>query len=369
MPTRSHQHADYGLLALFGTLLVFGLIMLASASTPLGFARFDDQFFFLKGQIFSGVIPGLIAFFVLSRVPYQWYQKMMWPIFGVMCALLIAVFIPGLGSTNNTGTHSWLNLGFATVQPSEFAKLGLVLFFAALLTQKGSSLFDLKSGFIPVLALGMVPILFVILQPDIGTVSILFSILFGMLFLAGAQIKHLAALAASGAASLIGLVLVAPYRAARLTIFLHPELDPQGIGYHINQAFLAVGSGGFFGLGLGHSRQKFQYLPEVHADSIFAIIAEEMGFLVAAGLILLFVLIAHRGLRLMKRVPDRFGQLIIGGILLWFLVQAMFNIAAIIGLMPLTGVPLPFVSHGGTALMIAMAAVGIIMNVSKHSHV
>jgi len=159
--------------------------------------------------------------------------------------------------------------------------------------------------------------------------------------------------------------LIAPYRAARFTTFLHPELDPQGVGYHINQAFLAVGSGGVFGLGLGHSRQKFQYLPEVQADSIFAVIAEEMGLLFAGGLIVLLILISYRAFILAKNAPDRFGRYLISGIIIWFMVQSFFNIGAMVGLMPITGVPLPFISHGGTALMISMAAVGILINVSK----
>jgi cell division protein FtsW len=207
----------------------------------------------------------------------------------------------------------------------------------------------------------------VVLQPDIGTVAILFSIVFGMLFLAGAKYLHMGSLAALGLVGLILMVMIAPYRAARLTTFLHPELDPQGIGYHINQAFLAVGSGGIFGLGLGHSRQKFQYLPEVHADSIFAVIAEEMGFLFVTALVVLFVLIALRGLMIAKSAPDKFAKLLVAGIITWLMVQSFLNIGAMVGLLPLTGVPLPFISHGGTALMVAMAAGGILINVSRHT--
>jgi cell division protein FtsW len=267
----------------------------------------------------------------------------------------------------NTGASSWLLIGNYSLQPAEFAKLGMVIFMAAFLADLGKNIKDPKHGFMTALALGMVPVVLVVLQPDIGTVSILFAVLFAMLFFAEASLAHMIALAGAGVAGLAAMIAIAPYRAARLTTFLHPELDPQGIGYHINQAFLAIGSGGFLGLGLGHSRQKFQYLPEVHADSIFAVFAEEMGFLFAVGFIVLLLYIGVRGYRLASRSPDPFARLLVSGIITWFLVQSFMNIGAMVGVMPLTGVPLPFVSHGGTALMIAMAAVGIVINVSKHA--
>jgi len=195
----------------------------------------------------------------------------------------------------------------------------------------------------------------------------LFVIVFGMLFAAGAKMSHLSGLMACAVIAFFILIFIAPYRAARFTTFLHPELDPQGIGYHINQAFLAVGSGGWLGQGLGGSKQKFQYLPEVHADSVFAIIAEEMGFIVTAGLIFLLLLIARRVLHVAGHAPDDFGRLLVVGIIIWLMAQSFFNIGAMLGLMPITGVPLPFISHGGTALALAMASVGVLVNVSKHA--
>jgi cell division protein FtsW len=187
-----------------------------------------------------------------------------------------------------------------------------------------------------------------------------------MLFVGRARLSHLVGLALIGASSLALMIAKAPYRFDRLTTFLHPELDPLGIGYHINQAFLAIGSGGWFGLGLGHSRQKFEYLPEVHADSIFAVVGEEMGFVFAAGLVILILLIAYRGFQLAKQTRDQFGGLLVAGIMIWFVFQSFLNIGAMAGILPLTGVPLPFVSHGGTALAVALAAVGLVVNVSKH---
>lgn len=188
-----------------------------------------------------------------------------------------------------------------------------------------------------------------------------------MLFFAEATYRHLGLLAVVGVIAFLVMIWAAPYRAERFMTFLHPELDPQGQGYHINQAFLAIGSGGLLGLGLGHSRQKFQYLPEVHADSIYAVMAEELGFFVAAGFVVLLLYICLRGLRIAKSAPDTFGRILMIGIIMWFMAQAFLNIGAMVGLLPLTGVPLPFVSHGGTALMVTLAGVGIMVNISKQT--
>lgn len=362
-----NQKTDYIFLAYTAALLGFGLIMLMSASSAIGESRFGDGFFYIKRQLIFGVLPGIMAFLILAKIPYTYYKKKLWLIYGVMMALLVAVFIPGLGNTLGAGARSWIVVAGISVQTSELAKLGLILFVSGYASMLGSRMQQFQEGFAPLLVFAVAPIGLVVLQPDIGTVSILFAILYGLLFLAGARLSHMGMLAVAGIAALGVMIIIAPYRAARLTTFLHPELDPLGIGYHINQAVLAVGSGGMFGLGLGNSRQKFEYLPEVHADSIFAVIAEEMGFLMAAGLIVLITLIAVRGLRIAKHAPDDFGRFLVSGIMVWFVVQSYLNIGAIVGLLPLTGVPLPFVSHGGTALIMMLAGFGVITNVSKHS--
>lgn len=357
--------ADYVFLGYIALLLLFGLLMLTSAGAAVGYDRFGDRYFFVKRQLLYGIVPGLIAFFVMARIRYQIWRRYAMPIFVGMIALLLLVFLPGIGSTLNTGARSWLVFGNYTLQPAEFAKFGTILFLSTAIAAKGAAIKDVKKGFLYTLAFGLLPVILVMVQPDVGTASILFAIVFGLLFIAGAQLKHMVGLALAGIAAFGAMVVIAPYRAARLMTFLHPELDPLGIGYHINQAFLAIGSGGWFGLGYGHSRQKFEYLPEVHADSIFAIVAEELGVVIAVAFVVLLVLIAIRGLRIAKNAPDQFGRLLASGIILWFMVQAFFNIGAMIGLMPLTGVPLPLVSHGGTALMIAMAAIGLLVNISK----
>lgn len=365
---QTKARADYLFLAYIGALLAFGLIMLMSAGSAIGEARFDDGFFFIKRQVLYGLLPGLVAFFVMSNIRYTYWKEKLWLVYAVMMAVLVAVFIPGIGSTLGAGAQSWIVVAGFSIQTSELAKLGIILFTAAYASMLGTErIKQFQDGFAPLLVFALAPVALVVLQPDIGTVSILFAIVFGLLFIAGSRLSHMSMLATAGIVAIALMIAVAPYRAARFTTFLHPELDPQGIGYHINQAVLAVGSGGVFGLGLGNSRQKFEYLPEVHADSIFAIIAEEMGFLFAAGVVILITAIAIRGFRIAKRAPDPFGRLVVSGIVIWFISQSFLNIGAIVGLLPLTGVPLPFVSHGGTALMMALAGVGVIINVSKYS--
>lgn len=359
------KKADYRLLSYFLILLVFGLIMLSSASVAMGYQKFGDSYFYIKKQLLYGVLPGLVLFFIFAKTDYHLLRKFGLAIYLLSIVLLLVVFLPGIGSAYGTQANSWISLWGYSFQPAEFAKLGMVIFLSYFISAKGKEMFDFQRGFLLTLGLGMIPVVLVVLQPDIGTVSILFAILFGLLYIGRAKILHLIGLALAGLASLAMMIMVAPYRAARLTTFLHPELDPQGIGYHINQAFLAIGSGGWFGRGLGRSLQKFQYLPEVSADSIYAVIAEEMGFIFAFGLIVLLILITKRGLTLAKKAPDEFGRLMVSGIIIWFITQSFLNIGAMVGVLPLTGVPLSFVSHGGTALMIALAGVGILANVSK----
>ncbi len=365
MARSSSAGTDYHLIAYFAIWLVFGLIMLTSASSAIGHQNFGDNYFFIKRQILLGFLPGLALFFFFAKFDYTRLRKFGLWIYVLSLILLILVFIPGIGANYGTHSHSWLSVFGYSFQPAEFAKLGLILLVAHLIAARGRDFPDFLSGFLPTLVLGLIPIGLVVLQPDIGTVSILFAILFGLLYVGRAKLLHMFILLALCVVALGLMILVAPYRADRLTIFMHPELDPQGIGYHINQAYLAVGSGGIFGRGLGNSLQKYQYLPEVSADSIYAIIAEEMGLIFAIGLIILLLLIARRGLKIAKSAPDDFGRLLVSGIIIWLITQSFLNIGAMVGALPLTGVPLPFVSHGGTALMVAMASVGIIVNVSK----
>jgi cell division protein FtsW len=345
-------------------ITVFGLGALTSASGPLAYGKFHDSYFFVKRQIIFGLIPGLILGYFLSKFDFEKWRKVSWLPYVVSVFLLLLVFIPGIGTVIN-GARSWINIFGFNFQPAEVAKLGLIIFASYLLSDRKRNLQDWQMGLLPILTLLSPVVILILLQPDIGTLSIMLVILFGMLFEAKVPKKYLAVLGFLALAAFAVLVFIKPYRLQRITIFMHPELDPKGIGYQINQAFLAVGSGGFWGLGVGQSRQKFQYLPEVNSDSIFAIIAEETGFVISASLIILIMLIGLQGLKIAKNATSEFGRLLATGIVVWLGWQSFLNIGAMVGVLPLTGVPLPFISHGGSALMAELAAVGLMLNISK----
>lgn len=348
-------------------LVVFGLLMLSSASGPSGYSKFGDAFWFVKHQILYGLLPGSLLLLFFSRLPYRRLRTLALPLLVVSIGLLVLVFIPGLGAAWGT-SRSWINVFGFSLQPAEVVKLTFIIYLAAWLEKSGEERArDFSTGLVPFLSvIGLVAAL-LILQPDMGGMSIIIGTSLMMYFLGGARVSHLVGIGSAGAAALFLLVKAAPYRAVRLTTFLHPELDPKGIGYHINQALLAIGSGGLFGLGFGHSRQKFQYLPEVEGDSIFAIMSEELGFFFMLAFVATLVFFACRGFKIARAAPDRFGELLVGGIVAWLVLQSFVNIAAMLSLMPLTGLTLPFVSYGGTSLMVDLAAIGIVLNVSRAS--
>jgi len=356
---------DYFLLGLVFIIAIFGLFMLSSASSVESFRRFGSTYYLFWHQLSRGFLPGLFFFFLLAKIDYRFWERFSVWFFIVSLIILALVFIPGLGATYGKA-KSWINIAGLSFQPAELVKLLLILSLAGWFSYRGKERnADFWNGLIPfTIMLGLVSLL-IILQPDIGTLMIVAVIALIVYFIAGAKLIHLAGLVLAGLGGFGILIAQAPYRAARLMTFLHPEIDPQGIGYHINQAFLAIGSGGWFGLGFGQSRQKFAYLPEVMSDSIFAVIAEELGFVFTAALVILFLLLAWRGLRLARLTEDDYARYIVVGIISWFTFQAFFNIAAMIGLMPLTGIPLPFISYGGTALASSMAAAGILINISR----
>lgn len=361
---RTESTIDRVFLLYIGILMVFGLAALMSASGPLAYGKFHDSYFFIKRQIIYGLIPGLVLGYFLIKFNLEKWRKLSWvPYLGAV-VLLVLVLIPGIGEVIN-GARSWLNIFGSSFQPSEVAKLALIIFAAYLLSDRKRNLQDWQMGLLPILTLLSPIIVLVAVQPDVGTLSIMLVILCAMLFEAHVPKKYLVVLGVIALVVFTFMVFLKPYRMQRITIFMHPELDPQGVGYQINQAFLAVGSGGFWGLGIGQSRQKFQYLPEVNSDSIFAIIAEETGFLISAGLIVLILLIGLRGLKIARDTKSEFGRLLVVGIVVWLVWQSFLNIGAMVGALPLTGVPLPFISHGGSALMAELAAVALILNISK----
>ncbi len=354
------------LLSIAGVVL-FGLIILLSASGPEGYERFGDSYFYVKRQIISGVVPGVLLMTIFSFIPYQWLKKIAAPMLLISIGLLVMVFIPGLGTDLNTFAKSWVNLGLFTFQPSEVVKLTFLIYLAAWMEARVDHLNDFNSGLVPFLGiLGVIAVL-MFLQPDIGTLSIIISMAFIVYFVAGGPLRFILGLAALAVPGLWILFQLSPYRLQRFTTFLHPELDPTGAGYQINQALLAVGSGGMFGRGYGHSLQKFQYLPEVVGDSIFAIMSEELGFFLTAAALCGFLFFLWRGILVAERAKSDFARFLVAGIIGWFGIQAIVNIGSTIAIMPMTGVPLPFVSYGGTSLAVCLAACGIILSISRES--
>ncbi|MFA5021470.1 MAG: putative lipid II flippase FtsW [Patescibacteria group bacterium] len=358
---------DYFLLSVIFGIVLFGLVMLSSASSVESYRRFNDTYYLFKHQALFGLLPGLILFFFFYKFDYHKLEKHTVKFFAASIILLILVFIPGIGLSHGQA-KSWLNLGFTSVQPTEVVKLLLILSLAGWFSYRGKEMNkDFWNGLVPfTVMLGLVSLL-IILEPDFGTLLVIATIALAVYFSAGASLMHIFSLGLAGLAGIGLLFTMAPYRLARLTIFLNPGLDPQGTGYHISQALLAIGSGGWLGLGFGQSQQKFAYLPEVIGDSIFAVISEELGFLFAAALVIAFLVLAWRGFKLAQSAPDDYARYIVVGIISWFVFQAFINIAAIVGLMPLTGVPLPFISYGGTALAAALGAAGILANISRQT--
>lgn len=361
------KKSDKILLGVVFALLIFGLMMIASAGIAYSKSRFGDPYFFFKRQLI-GVSIGLVVFYLTQRINYNFWKKISLPVFIASIILLILVFIPGIGS-KIYGASRWIQLGVVSFQPSEMLKIALIIYLAAWLDSRGEKARDFFEGLVPFLIImGLVGFL-LIKQPDMGTLGVVILLAISIFFVAGSKISHMFFMAASGIMALFALIKMESYRMERLMVFLHPELDPRGVGYQINQALLAIGSGGIFGVGLGHSLQKFNYLPEPVGDSIFAIIGEELGFFGCVAVILLIFILTARGLKIAKNAPDLFSRLMAVGISSWIFFQATINMAAISGLIPLTGIPLPFISYGGTSIVFLMAGVGILLNISKHAKI
>lgn len=358
--TNASEHRGDGVLFLLVLALsVFGLIMVYNASTAIALRDFGSPFFFIKEQLMWFCV-GLVALFITSRITYTaWYVASV-PFIVVTLCLLIAVFLPVIG-VRVMGASRWINLGFTSFQPSEFAKLAVILYLAAWLCKKEQERFSAFLFFLGA-TVGLV-----LLQPDMGTSIILLIISLTMYFISGAPIKQFLGLVPVIVIILLVLALAAPYRLQRITTFLNPERDPYGASYQIRQALLGIGSGGVFGVGAGKSRQKHDYLPEANTDAIFAIVAEEFGLIGSSIVLLGYLFVLWRLFRIARRSPDLFARLIIVGVIAWFGLQSAINIGAIIALFPLTGVPLPFISYGGSSLVVLLSAFGIVLNISKYT--
>ncbi|MBT4277214.1 cell division protein FtsW [Candidatus Falkowbacteria bacterium] len=368
MRTQKVHSPDYIFLAAVMVLLVFGLASLISASSVISFKDYGDSYYKVKQQILHGILPGIFLFFLFFKIGYERIKKFIPFLMVASIFSLVLVLIPGIGLSHGSA-RSWLGFQGLSFQPAEMMKLVFILYLALWFGKRNEKeIKDFYSGFLPFLVLLGVVVGLIILQPDLGTAIITVMIGLVIYFLAGAKKVHLALIGLVGVLFIFIFLQIAPdYQKNRLTSFLNPQYDTQGIGYHINQAFLAIGSGEMWGVGFGKSSQKFLYLPEVVGDSIFAIMAEEMGFVVCFLFLALISFIVFRGFQIAKNSPNMFTYLTVVGIIGWFAIQGIVNIAAMVGLMPLTGVTLPLVSYGGSSMMVFLAAFGIILNISKYT--
>ena len=354
---------DYLLALIVFLMCLFGIIMISSASIVISTERFGSDFYYVSHQIIAFVV-GLIALLVGYFIDYRFWRKYSLILFLITIIMLIGVFIPGIGKELG-GAHRWLNFGKFLFQPSELVKLTFIIYFASWLEKKGEGVRDFSSGFLPFIFLMVVLGFLIMSQPDLGTLSVIILTAVVIFFVAGARYTHLGLATISALIFFVILVKLAPYRMQRFLVFLNPNQQTLGAAYHINQALIAIGSGGWWGLGFGQSKQKYLYLPQPHIDSIFAIIAEELGFLRASLVLLAYLFIGVRGFKIAREAPDHFAKYLAIGITSWIVLQAFINIAAMLNLVPLTGITLPFISYGGSSLIVTLLAMGILLNISK----
>lgn len=348
-------------------LVFFGLAMLSTASAVLAYNKTGDSYFFVKRQLTHGFIPGLIFFLIASRFPYHKLKKLALPMMIISIFFLFLIFIPQFGVITK-GAARWINIFGFSFQPSEILKLSFVLYLAALFETKQDNLQNFKEGLLPFLALLSVVTLLLISQPDLGTLSVIISSALAVYFVAGAKKTHMFLATVIGLLGVIIFVFFHGYGMERIQVYLNSNTDRLGSGYQLNTALSSISAGGLKGLGYGKSQQKSGiYLPEPMGDSISAILAEELGFIGVSAAIFLFIFFGWQGLRIAKSCPDLFGSLTTIGLTFWVLIQAFINIGAMTGVLPLTGLPLPFVSYGGTSMAVLLTACGIMYNIQKAS--
>ncbi|KKS98563.1 MAG: stage V sporulation protein E, cell division protein FtsW [Candidatus Gottesmanbacteria bacterium GW2011_GWA2_43_14] len=356
---RQEKKSDFLLLGLSLLFTLFGLLMIYEASNFAAFESFADKYHFVRDQfvwsLIGVVVMGLAAFF-----PYKKYFQLSVPFLLVTIVSLIAVLIPGLG-IKVLGARRWLSLGFINFQPSELAKLTLIIYLASWLNSKE------KGRLASFMVLLSIIVGLVLLQPDLGTAIILTAIFLTVYFVSQAPWWQFVLLIPLSVLGVLIMAVISPYRYQRLMTFFNPELDPLGSSYHIRQILISLGSGGLSGLGLGASRQKYLYLPEATTDSIFAIIGEELGFLGSGILIFLYLLFLYRIFLTVKNAPDKMSYLLGSGIMAFFGFQIIVNLGSMVAVLPLTGVPLPFISYGGSSLLVSLTCVGIILNISRQA--
>lgn len=346
-------------------LVVGGIAMFASASLGLLAREGDSPWKLAFTQLMLGLVPGVFALVVIRYTPPAWIQKAAPYLYGLSVLLTALVFIPGVGGHYNGATR-WINLGFTTVQPAEFLKIGVILMLAWYLARMKGKLDDIRTGLIPFGLIVGIPSIMLVLQPNTSTVMVMGLTALALYMLAGAPWRDILLIFAGALLVLGVLVMMRPYLMSRVMTFMNPADNSLTSGYQIQQSLIAVGSGGFVGRGFGQSAQKFNYLPEADGDSVFAVYSEEFGFIGAVFMVLLFAGFAARGFAIAADAATLFASYAATGITLLISLSAFLNIGAMLAIFPLTGLPLPFVSHGGTALLVALASVGLILNVAAH---
>ena len=354
---------DHTLLIIMVILTLVGLVMVFSASAVVAANRFHDPGYFLKRQL-AWTAGGLLLLHLVSRIDYIWWKRLWIPLLGLTAALLAMVLMPSLGIATK-GARRWLSLGPVAVQPAEIAKLVAVIYLAAYLARKEDRLTTFWSGIMPALFVIGVLSGLVLLEPDLGTVVVMGSVAVGMLFLGGARLSHLLSLGLCAVPAVLALALGSSYRRQRLMTFLEPWKDASDTGFQITQSFLAFGSGGLLGVGLGEGKQKLFFLPEAHTDFVLALVGEELGLIGTAAIVLLFALFIVRGFQISARARMPFGRYLGMGITLLIGIQALINTCVVTGLLPTKGLTLPFVSYGGSSLVTSMLGVGILLSISR----
>jgi cell division protein FtsW len=345
-------------------LTLAGLVMVLSASSVSAFAAYGSSFLFFKRQLLYVAI-GAVCMLATSRLSYRVWERAWAPLLVVSVGLLVLVLLPSVGMVAG-GAARWIQVGPFSLQPSELAKFAVVAAGASVLSRNlGRLESEPLRWMLPQFAIVGVVSLLVLVQPDLGTMTIIAGTAFLLMFVAGVRLRLLATTLVLWGAVGASLILGESYRRTRFFSFLHPWSDPQNTGYQIVQSLIALGSGHLFGVGLGASRQKWMYVPNAHTDFIFSILGEELGLIGEVVVLALFVMLVYAGIRIALRAPDAFGRLLAGGITAWFGLQAVVNLGAVTGVLPITGVPLPFVSFGGSSLIVSMAAVGVLMSVGK----
>lgn len=361
--TKKHK-VNYALIFLMTILVIIGLVFVYSASFYSAEITYKDKFFFLKKQVF-GIVVGYVGFVFFSFFDYHKLAKLRWWLVGISLALLLAVFIPGIGVTNYGATR-WINLKVITFQPSEIAKFAFIVFASAVLSKSSEKIKSFK-GLLPVLFVGGLFCALIILEPNMSITICMALLVVVMLFVGGAKLKHFLILSVPAIALVIVLILIEPYRLKRLVAFVDPFASSKGEGFQLVQSMFAISLGGVFGSGIFSSRQKYLFLPFAESDFIFSIIAEEVGFVGSLCLILIFLLLFLSIMKIARSACDKFGFLLSVGIGSLIMIQVLLNIAVVTGLVPPTGLPLPFISAGSTSIMVFMAMLGVVQNVHRQS--